>query len=175
VSDYFGVRGAKVLAGGLPSGALERRLRGALALSRASTQARFLTTGAVGEHPPAEAVVMRDWLMARGVAEHEIVLDEEATDTVSSVRNCTRILRRRADAERIVVCSDRFHVPRCTILFRIAGLRAEAGEIESGRSAMGSRRWLYYWCRDLTALIWDAPQALVDRILDRPAPPDSTS
>jgi uncharacterized SAM-binding protein YcdF (DUF218 family) len=153
------IMGAKVLSGGRPSGSLARRIRAALELAGSDPAARFLATGGLGENPPAEARVVCDALVAHGIDASRILIEDRATDTLSSVLYCKPILDRLDDLEELVVCSDRFHVWRCALLFRIMGLSVRPAWIESGRPAFGLVGWIYYWVRDLIALVWDAPQA----------------
>src|SRR5260221_11212681 len=103
---YFVIFGAAVLPGGRPSGSLSRRVEGALALAREQRPRMFLATGGVGRHGPAEARVIHDLLLAADVPEQEILIEEEAKDTLQSVLLCHAILRRRTDIDFLVTCSS---------------------------------------------------------------------
>jgi hypothetical protein len=94
---YLVIFGAAVRAdGGSPSGSLRRRCENAVRISHDYAAACFLVTSGVGRHGPAEALVMRDLLVERGVAPARIVLETAARDTLESVRCCSRLLRERA-------------------------------------------------------------------------------
>lgn len=164
MTEYFVVMGGIVRADGSPGHALQRRIEGAARLSAANSNARFLATGAVGVHPPAEAIVIRDGLVQLGISDDRILIDTESHDTLSSAFNCSQMLHEAADAAIVTICSDRFHVLRCTLLFHIAGIPARPGWIASGRREFGLTRWIYYWVRDFAATIWDVPIALVRRL-----------
>jgi vancomycin permeability regulator SanA len=150
------VMGARVLAGGRPSGALRRRVAAAVAAADAET--RFLVTGAVGDHPPSEARVMAGLLHAAGVPPARVALEETGTDTFSSLRACARLLR-EAGACEVLVCSDDYHVPRCRAVLRALGVRAAAVPARGTRAASGTRSWLWALAREAGGLPWDVALA----------------
>jgi len=163
---YFIIFGAAVRADGSPSGSLRRRIEGALALSAETPNCKFIVTGGVGRHPPAEALVMRDLLKQSGVPDEDILLDCEATDTLSSVINCATILRKCGDATRVVVCSSGYHNPRCAWLLRLIGQPASLGKMPRDRPHLGCPKWLYYVLREIPAIAWDTLLLLVHRLGD---------
>ena len=156
--------GAAVWSGGRASLAMRRRVDGALTSARDIDSALFLPSGGVGDHPPSEARVMADLLLQAGVAEASILLDEVSTDTLSSVRNCTRMLRALPAFGDVVICSDVYHIPRCRWLFYLYGIRSRAGQVESGGPANTTLRWMYYHLREVFALPWDTLLVLLSRI-----------
>ena len=93
---YFVIFGAAVLAGGKPSGSLSRRVEGALELASDVRPRVFLATGGVGRSGPAEARVIHDLLVAAGAQEGEIVVEDQATDTLALPYDATLLLFRRA-------------------------------------------------------------------------------
>lgn len=161
--DYYVIFGAAVRPDGSPSGTLARRVEGAWKLGGVSQQARYLPTGAIGEHGPSEASVMRQLLLRRGVANDEILLEERGTDTLSSVVECAKILEARDDVRSITVCTSPYHIPRCRLLFRLAGVATRRGDMRSDLSALGTRSWLYYVLREVAATPWDAILMLLRR------------
>lgn len=164
---WFVVMGARVLPGGRPSGALRRRVQAAVDAAGGAPSARFLVTGAVGEHPPSEARVMCALLRDAGVAPDRIVLEETGTDTLSSLVACARLLR-RAGAIDVRVCSDGYHLPRCRAVLRALGIRAGAVAAVTPRSGRSGRAWLgwaWLWARarEAAGLPWDVVLALWSR------------
>ena len=163
------VFGAAVWPGGVPSGALRRRTLGALDLSAQAAAADeprcFLVTGGVGQHGPSEAAVMRRLLQAEGVPDREIVLEDQAKDTLDSVVLCERILAEpRFQGADVVAVSSAYHVPRCRLLFRIAGRRVRGGPIGRSAPAPPMRSRGYAALRECVALPWDAGWMLVRRL-----------
>lgn len=163
------VFGAAVWPGGEPSGALRRRTLGALALSEqrpAKSRPRcFLLTGGIGKHGPSEAAVMRRLLRAEGVPDGEIVLEDQAKDTLESVLYCERILgEARFRGADVVAVSSAYHVPRCRLLFRVAGRRVRPGPIGRSGPALPIRSGLYAVLRECIAAPWDAAWMAIRRI-----------
>lgn len=160
---YVVVFGAAVRPDGGPSPSLRRRVEGAVRTARSLRDPRYLVTGGVGRYGPAEAALMKDLLVGLGVPADAVVMEDQATDTLDSVDFCTRILERRGDVDQVFACSDRFHIPRCRILFRLFGVPALAGEVDSGRASMGTPKWIYYWLRECAAIPWDMFLAMFRR------------
>jgi len=155
-SHYYIIFGAAVKPDGSPSGTLARRVRGAWQLSSRSSQAKFIVTGGQGEHGPTEAQVMKTLLLERGVSEQQIIVEENANDTLQSVFNCAGILRERGDdVQEVIICSSPYHNYRCQMLFHMLGIPCQRGEMPSDRPALGLRKWLYYYLREAAAVPWD--------------------
>ena len=122
-SDVIIVLGAQVKADGTPSVALERRLTAAL---ESYTQARqtIIVCGAQGANEPRpEGDVMREWLLARGVAEEDVVAETASFNTRENLANAKAIMQTRGLSKALVVTSD-YHVPRALVLCRQAGIQA---------------------------------------------------
>ena len=155
------VFGAGLRADGTPSPTLRRRIDAALAFGRARPDAFYLPTGGVGElqraaSGPSEARAMADALQAAGIAPARIVLDESAGDTFDSVIACRSILRRLGHRGAVHAATSAYHLPRCLLLLRLAGVRARAVPPPRVPAASGAcRRW-YWRLREVPALPWDA-------------------
>ena len=159
--------GAAVLPGGAPSPTLRRRVEAAWACGVGDPRTRYMPTGGVGRHGPAEARVMADLLAKRGVPPARILLEERATDTLSSVRACVRLLRAQGHAGPVRVATSGYHLPRCLLLLRLAGVPAQACPPPR---AVG--RWYarWYWrLRELPAVPFDAGLMLLARVRERSA------
>jgi vancomycin permeability regulator SanA len=160
-TQWVVILGAAVGPGGRPSPAMRRRVAAALAAGDVGA-ARFLPTGGVGRHPPAEAEVMRRLLIAAGVPPEHIAVEDTGTDTLSSLLACARILR-AAGAERIRVATDGFHAPRCRAVLWAVGLHASAASAPGARAAYGTARWLRAVVHESLALPWDVVLARLRR------------
>jgi len=153
--SYYIIFGAAVRPGGLPSGALRRRVEQAFIAASAEPDAFFLVTGGVGLHGPSEARVMTTLLVERGIPERRILLEEKASDTLESAVECARILRDRGDAVRVHVCTSSYHVPRCRLLMRILGIPTRPLAMPSERLLLGRSTWSYHVLRETAAIVWD--------------------
>jgi uncharacterized SAM-binding protein YcdF (DUF218 family) len=139
--------GCAVLPGGRPSPTLRARVMAAFACG--GTTARYIPTGAVGRHAPSEASVMAGLLTGLGVPPGQVRLEETATDTLTSAVACARMLA--AETGPVRVASSGYHLPRCLMLLRMAGVRATACKPPPA----GRWRW-YSRLRECAALPYDA-------------------
>ncbi|MCC7426446.1 MAG: YdcF family protein [Alphaproteobacteria bacterium] len=155
--EWIIVFGAGVLAGGAPSPALAARIGAAAAFARARPAARLIVTGGLGRHPPAEAVVMQRGLIAAGIAAARIRTEPTARDTLESALRVREMLAAQAPPACVYALSSAYHVPRCRLLLRLAGLPARAAPAPANEAArVGRWRWLYMHLRELPALPYDA-------------------
>lgn len=161
--EFFVIMGAGVMPNGSPSGAMRRRVEGALALGRSSPDPFYVLTGGAGRWGPPEADVMKAELRAGGVPDERIATEAASNDTLSSIVNCARIIREHGKVEAVFVCSDRYHVPRCRWLFWLLGIPTRPADMPSGRSANGIVRWSYYYVREGLATPVDTLLLLVRR------------
>jgi len=162
--EFLVIMGAAVMPDGSPSGAMRRRVEGALALGQRLSDPFYVTTGGVGRWGPAEADVMKTELQARGVPVNRIATETASNDTLSSVVNCARLIRELGKADDVFVCSDRYHIPRCRWLFLLLGVPTRPANMPSGRNANGILRWFYYYGREIVATPVDTLILLVQRL-----------
>lgn len=122
-SDVIIVLGAQVKEDGTPSVALERRLTAALE-SYEQNRKTIIVCGARGTNEPrAEGDVMREWLLARGVQESDVVAETGSFNTRENLRNAKAIMDERGLSQALVVTSD-YHVARALMLCRQEGVAA---------------------------------------------------
>ena len=172
VAAYLVIFGAAVRADGSPSGSLVRRVEGALAFARTIANARFIATGGIGRHGPAEAVVIRDLLMRGGIAEPDIFLEDKAHDTLDSIERCHAILAQHADVELVVPCTSRYHQPRCAALFSLLGYAVRVPPMPAERPQLPLLKWVLYMMKEFVALPYDAVLLLIrHRVMRSIAPP----
>jgi len=120
-ADVAVVLGTTVGPDGTPSPRLAARLDAALALYRRGRVRSVIVSGGVGGEGFDEAAVMRRYLAARGVPAARIVADSLGVTTAATARNAAAIMRRNGWASAVAV-SQYFHVPRCRLAFRRAGI-----------------------------------------------------
>lgn len=151
----FVIFGARLRPDGSPGPALERRVAGALAAASGQSDARFLVSGAQPQGGRTEAAVMRELLRRAGIDDSRILVENEAHNTRSSAVNCAAILRAHPALSPVLVCSDRFHQPRCVLLLRACGIASRAVPMPDERMAMRPQVWLFYRLRELAAIPYD--------------------
>jgi uncharacterized SAM-binding protein YcdF (DUF218 family) len=106
----------------------------------------------VGQHPPAEAEVMRRIALAHGIASQHIVLEDQATSTLESALRCSALLRQRGWARALVV-TDRYHLTRALLAFRGCGIAALGSAVPGTPTRHWRQRW-YAYGREGLALVW---------------------
>ncbi len=168
--DYIVVFGAAVTPDGRPSAVLRHRLDAARKWAASRERIRFVVSGGVGQHPPAEAEVMRAYLADHGVPDHLILTEPSGWDTLSSATRSLDILGQQPDVRSIVLCSSSFHLPRCWLIFRILGAKTGTVAIRSDRDVMGSIGWLRASAREGPAIVWDVMLALARRLTGAQSP-----
>lgn len=110
-ADCAIVLGAKVFDHG-PSYALEARLKVALDLYRNAQVSYIIVCGGQGiDEPMSEAEGMRTYLVARGVPEDIILLDDTSTSTVENLEYAKRIMQAH-HLESAIICTNDYHAFR---------------------------------------------------------------
>ena len=122
-SDVIIVLGAQVKEDGTPSVALTRRLTAALESYREKPQVIIVCGGQGGNEPRAEGDVMREWLLAQGVPEADIIAETDSVNTRENLRYARGIMAERGLSQALVVTSD-YHVARALALCRQEGISA---------------------------------------------------
>ena len=151
--------GAAVRPDGTPSGALRDRVDAAIRFGRTRPGVLYMPTGGQGRFGAPEADVMADLLRAQGI--DRIEPERTARNTIGSVRACVRLLRGRPGP--VFAATSGYHLPRCVLLLRLAGLDAHACPPPPRHAATRwTRRW-FWRLREVPALPLDAALMLWDR------------
>jgi uncharacterized SAM-binding protein YcdF (DUF218 family) len=156
--------GAAVRPDGTPSETLRHRVRAAARFGKRFARPLFIPTGAKGRHGEAEAAVMARLLIDAGFPAETIHPEYTGTDTLSSVRAVARMVR---DQSPIYACTSAYHLPRCLVLLRLAGVRARPCPPPPVPAA--ASLWVrWYWrLRETPALPYDALLMLWLRVTGR--------
>lgn len=159
--------GAAVRPDGSPSPALRQRVEAAARFATRLTAPYFIPTGGQGRYGEPECVVMARLLAACGVPPGRIIQEATATDTLSSVRAVARLLRARGMTGPAYAASSAYHLPRCVLLLRAAGIPARPATPPSERAAPSLLRRWYWRLREVPAIPYDLLLAIGLRILHR--------
>jgi uncharacterized SAM-binding protein YcdF (DUF218 family) len=149
--------GAAVRPDGRASQTLHHRVAAAVRFGRGFARPLFIPTGAKGRYGDAEASVMARQLIEAGFPAASIQQETTGTDTLSSVRAVVRMVPRMAGGRApVYACTSAYHLPRCLLLLRLAGIRARACPPPPVPAA--TSLWLrWYWrLRETPALPYDA-------------------
>ncbi len=107
---------------GKPSPVLRMRLDHALALWQRGLASRLVLTGGIGEGDTvSEAEVSRAYVMAHGVPDSAILLENDGRTSAQSLRAAADLLHEQ-ELRTAIVVSDPFHMLRLEILGRRYGI-----------------------------------------------------
>lgn len=153
-SDVIIVLGAQVKPDGTPSEALRRRLAAALEVYREKRQVIIVCGAQGGDEPRAEGDVMRDWLVAEGALEEDVVAETASFNTRQNLEYAKAIMEHRGLREALIVTSD-YHVARALELCARVCIRATGkgspskpeyflkNHLREGLS------WIKFWLEDM--------------------------
>ena len=109
-ADYVVVLGAQWKTNG-PSYVLQKRLDAASVYLMANPDTKVIVSGGQGSNEPiSEAAGMRDYLVAAGVEEERILMEDQSTNTYENLVFSSRLFDKTT--ERIVLVTNNFHVYR---------------------------------------------------------------
>lgn len=164
--------GAAVRPDGSASTTLLRRVQAAAVFGRRLSARRlpdplYVPTGGIGRFGASEASVMARLLQELGVRDEDILREETGTDTLGSARAVARMLRARGHRSRVYASTSAYHLARCVLLLRLAGLRARPAPPPPFPAAQRFRvRW-YWRLRECAALPFDLLLMLGLRLIGR--------
>ncbi|CUH28052.1 hypothetical protein JSE7799_00797 [Jannaschia seosinensis] len=128
------VLGASVRPDGTPSPTLALRVDHACALFARGEVDRILLTGGVGRHGPAEAEVAEARARSRGVPAGRLAVEPRSTSTFENLTEALALLPQDA---KLVLVSNRWHLPRACLILLILGRDARL----DGPAGSGSWAW----------------------------------
>jgi len=120
-ADVAVVFGARTYADGRMSDALKDRIRAGCELYRAGLVKRLLVSGGPGDGLITEAAAMREYALSHGVADADIIVDDQGLNTDATVRTVTSLVR-RGEVHRVLVVSHFYHLPRIKLACERAGI-----------------------------------------------------
>jgi uncharacterized SAM-binding protein YcdF (DUF218 family) len=145
-ADVCVVLGNTVGRDGRPSDRLRARLDKAVELYRAGMFPEVIVSGGVGEEGFDEATVMKQYLVENGIPERRVHTDGRGLDTFETARNARAEMAARGWRSALVV-SQYFHVPRCRLALRGAGV----GNVSPAHASYFESRDLYSTGREVFA------------------------
>ncbi|MFH1253696.1 MAG: ElyC/SanA/YdcF family protein [Candidatus Uhrbacteria bacterium] len=112
------VLGASVLSSGQPSDMLADRLLTALEIYQAGKAEKFLLSGDHGQVDYNEVDTMKNFLVAKGVPEGDIVLDHAGFDTFDTMVRAHEVFL----LDSAIVVTQKYHLPRALYLGQTADM-----------------------------------------------------
>jgi vancomycin permeability regulator SanA len=146
-SDVAVVLGSKVELNGQPSARLQARLDRALALYQARITAHIIVSGGTGIEGFDEGQVMRDYLVAHGVAASAILTDSQGNNTEATAQNCARLMQAHG-FKSVIIVTQYFHIPRTRLALHAYGIQT----VHSAHARFFEGRDLYSTAREVVAI-----------------------
>lgn len=146
--DAIIVLGAKV-NGTAPSGALDQRIDAAAAYLRANPNTLCIASGGQGDDEGiSEAACIRKGLLARGIAEGRILMEEDSTSTETNFLNAMPLLD--PGVKTVGVVTNNFHIYRALRLAEVQKWPVQFYGIPASCTPAG---YLHYAIREFCALV----------------------
>ena len=149
--DAIIVLGAQVKPDGNPSVQLGWRLDAAADAYR-QKRTPVVVCGAQGrDEPMTEAEAMRNYLVAKGLPEADILMDPDSFNTRQNLRNAGALLADRPEIRKVLIVTSDYHVPRSLALakdegFEACGLGSPCKpEYWLKNHAREALAWIKYW------------------------------
>lgn len=96
----------------------------------------------------SEAEAIRRYLIANGISEDRIYIEDKSTSTYENITYSAEIIKEKGLCTDIVVASDNFHQLRASIFAERNGLKS---------SPIGTNTWIFllpgYWAREVLAIV----------------------
>ena len=136
--DAIVVLGAQVKPDGSLSLQLQWRLDAALEAWQQEKSLIVACGAQGGNEPEPEAHAMRDYLMENGVPQESILMDDTSVNTRQNIRNAAELLK-EYDAQRVLIVTSDYHLPRAMALAQDEGLDA---------TGIGAKTLPQYWLKN---------------------------
>lgn len=152
-ADVIIVLGAGLKEDGRPGPALSRRTRHAAALWHEGLAPLVLCAGGQSEYyPRAEAAACREILLATGLPDEAILLEERSRSTEENAIYSKRLLD-SLGLTRVTLVSDSYHMLRAGWLFSARGIKTSASPVPASR-IRGRLGYPYSLAREFLAFNW---------------------
>lgn len=150
-ADVALVLGSKVETDGTPSPGLRARLDRTLELDRAGCFREVIVSGGFGKEGHDEATVMKEYLVANGIAATRVIVDSHGDNTFLSAAHA-RDIADEHHYRSIIVVSQYFHLPRTRLALQRFGMPV----VYSAHARYFSPKDLYFSMRETVgfAVYW---------------------
>lgn len=120
--DYIIVLGAQI-RGRVITGTLKRRLDKALVYLQKNAETLCIVSGGQGRgEAVSEAQAMADYLIANGIAEERVILENQSKSTYENLVNCLEIID-EPEQDKVGIVTNNFHIYRATKYAQMIGYK----------------------------------------------------
>ena len=136
--DYIIIHGCGLKGGLEPTKLLSDRIDKAIEIyNKCKVKPYLIPSGGQGaDEKISEAQAMKNYLMAHGIPEERILLEDKSTTTRENLLNSKEIIDEYGGKKRVALVSSNFHVYRCLRLAKQIGFKC---------TGVGAHTAFYYW------------------------------
>ena len=158
-ADVIIVLGSGLRRDGRPGDALYRRSVWGAELYQNGMALNVICTGGTGRvQVRSEAEACREVMIAQGVPDDVILLEEQSTSTEENARYAHRIMRVQNFGDAILV-TDSFHMFRASWIFDLEGVMHYESPVP--RRQVRQRFYIRHFTREILAIHWQAVKTLL--------------
>ncbi|MCC5912633.1 MAG: YdcF family protein [Clostridiaceae bacterium] len=119
-SDVAVILGNKVELDGKPSKRLQGRLGRAVELYEKQYFNYVIVSGGTGREGFDEAIVMKSYLVEKGIPDENVLLDQEGYNSFMTAQN-TKVIMNDMNLNSVTIISQFYHITRTKLAFRKVG------------------------------------------------------
>lgn len=136
--DFIIVHGAGLLNGETVSPLLSGRLnKGIEVFESSGRKAKIIVSGGQGgDENISEAKAMKNYLLGKGISEHDIIMEDQSTTTLENMMFSKKIMDQMMSQYRVIFVTNDYHVFRTGTYAKRVGLKADG---------VGCKTAFYYW------------------------------
>lgn len=136
--DFIIVHGAGLLNGKTVSPLLAGRLnKGIEVFESSGKKAKIIVSGGQGsDETISEAEAMKNYLLEKGISEHDIIMEDRSTTTLENMIFSKKIMDQMMSQYRVIFVTNDYHVFRTGTYAKQIGLKADG---------VGCKTAFYYW------------------------------
>lgn len=140
-SDLAVIFGSKVEHTGEPSKRLKARLDAGIKIYQKGFCKKILVSGGIGKEKFDEALIMKEYLISKGVPSNLIIVDNNGYNTYQTALYCANISK-HYNWNKVIVVTQFFHISRARLALKRFGIE-EVGTVHAR----------YFEIRDIYSII----------------------
>ena len=136
--DYIIIHGCGLKGGEVPTKLLSDRIDKAIEIyEKCKVKPYVIPSGGQGpDEKISEAQAMKNYLLAHGIPEDRILLEDKSTTTRENLSNSKKIIDYYGGKKRVALVSSNYHIYRCLRLAKEIGFKC---------TGIGAHTAFYYW------------------------------
>ena len=140
--DFIIILGCGLRPDGTPTPLLAGRIEKGMQfyheqIQRTGKHAKFITSGGQGpDEAVSESLSMKNYLLAHGIPEADILMEDRSVNTLENMRNAKEIIDAAEPEAKVIFATSRYHIFRSGLKARFVKLKAQG---------IGADTKWYFW------------------------------